>query len=205
MKRAFFSAFVITAIVFAACNNGKDKSSDHNMADMKDSTSASTSTDDKEVKTLTSKYSNLDPQVSASVKEIFDHYIHIKNALVEGNSSEAANGAKAMERAITKVDKSLFTAQQKSEYDEVSDDLKEHAEHVGKSELAHQRAHFATMSEDVYALAKAFGTGSALYHYHCPMYNNNKGAMWLSESKEIKNPYYGSEMLTCGKMEEIIK
>ena len=29
------------------------------------------------------------------------------------------------------------------------------------------------------------------------MANNNKGGYWLSEKKEIANPYYGSKMLKC--------
>jgi len=36
------------------------------------------------------------------------------------------------------------------------------------------------------------------------MYNDDKGAMWLSETDEIKNPFYGSKMLKCGKVQEKI-
>jgi hypothetical protein len=36
------------------------------------------------------------------------------------------------------------------------------------------------------------------------MANNNKGALWLSEVKEIKNPYFGSKMLTCGSVKKQI-
>jgi hypothetical protein len=61
------------------------------------------------------------------------------------------------------------------------------------------------LSEDVYDLVKNFGAGQPIYHDHCPMYNENKGAMWLSEMKEVKNPFYGAEMLTCGTVEEVIK
>ena len=46
------------------------------------------------------------------------------------------------------------------------------------------------------------GTSKKLYQAYCPMYNNNKGAQWLSDSREIQNPYYGSEMMKCG---EVIK
>lgn len=34
---------------------------------------------------------------------------------------------------------------------------------------------------------------------------NGKGAYWLSESEEIKNPYYGEVMLTCGETKEVIQ
>jgi hypothetical protein len=37
------------------------------------------------------------------------------------------------------------------------------------------------------------------------MYNNNKGAIWLSETKEIKNPYLGKDMDTCGSAKEELK
>ena len=56
-----------------------------------------------------------------------------------------------------------------------------------------------------YDLVKAFGAGQPIYHDHCPMYNENKSAMWLSEIQEVKNPYFAAKMPTCGSVEEIIK
>ena len=61
------------------------------------------------------------------------------------------------------------------------------------------------MSKDMYDMVKAFGAGMALYHDHCPMAQDNKGAMWLSETKEIRNPYFGDKMMTCGSVEEMMK
>lgn len=37
-----------------------------------------------------------------------------------------------------------------------------------------------------------------LYLHHCPMANENEGAYWLSKAEEIRNPYYGAQMLRCG-------
>ena len=37
------------------------------------------------------------------------------------------------------------------------------------------------------------------------MANNGKGANWLSKENKVQNPYYGSVMLTCGKVVETIK
>jgi len=103
------------------------------------------------------------------------------------------------------VDKSFFTPEQKKVYDEKEGDLKEHAEYISKSKIDHQREHFSVMSEDVYDLVKAFGAGRVVYHDHCPMANDGKGAMWISEMSAIKNPYMGSKMPTCGSVEEKIK
>ena len=62
------------------------------------------------------------------------------------------------------------------------------------------------MSGVMYDLVKSFGGGQPIYKEHCPMYNKDKGgAMWLCETKEIKNSYFGSKMPKCGSVEEIIK
>jgi Cu(I)/Ag(I) efflux system membrane fusion protein len=44
-----------------------------------------------------------------------------------------------------------------------------------------------------------------IYVQHCPMADNNKGADWLSKEKEIKNPYFGNSMLTCGEVTKEFK
>jgi hypothetical protein len=112
-----------------------------------------------------------------------------------------------MFEALKGFDKSLLAADQKKVYDGVEASLKENAEHISKStnDIEHQREHFSNMSEDMYDLVKAFGGGKTIYHDHCPMAKDGKGAMWLSESKEIKNPYFGDKMMNCGTVEEEIQ
>lgn len=210
MKKILFGLLATSAITILSCNNSSTKNEpatqDMNKTNP-DSSQHTTPADGKEVKAVAITYTNVDTKSAASIKEIVDHYLHVKNALTNDNGSEAANGAKAMAIAINKLDKSLLSADQKKVYDGIEDDLKEHAEHVGKNgdNIKHQRDHFSMMSEDVYDLVKAFGGGRPLYHDHCPMYNENKGAMWLSEQKEVKNPYFGASMPTCGSVEEVIK
>ena len=127
--------------------------------------------------------------------------------MANDNSNDAAVSGKSMVAAIAKLDKSLLSIEQKKVFDENQDDLKEHAEHISENakNIKHQREHFVGMSEDIYALVKAFGAGRPLYHDHCPMAQENKGAMWISEVKDIKNPYFGAEMSGCGTIEEVIK
>jgi acetyl-CoA acetyltransferase len=112
-----------------------------------------------------------------------------------------------MEEAIKGFDKSLLAADQKKVYDAQEAGLKENAEHIANStdKIEHQRKHFSSMSEGMYALVKAFGGGKTLYHDHCPMAKDGQGAMWLSETKEIKNPYFGDKMMECGSVEEEIQ
>lgn len=205
MKTKFINGLTILFFVFAACNNN-EKKSEHQMN--KDTAQHVTTTEDSTFKTVTVSFTNVDAKAAASIKEIVDHYLHIKNALANDNGREAASGGKAMKQAMNKIDKSFFTADQKKVYDDIEEELKEHAEHIGKNgdRVEHQRDHFAMMSEVIYGLVKAFGAGQPIYHDHCPMYNENTGgAMWLSETKELSNPYFGAKMPKCGKVEEVIK
>ncbi len=201
----------VSAILFTACNNGgsKNKPAGQDMNNMnKDTMQPASTPEDKDVKIVSVTYTNVDANAAASIKEIINHYLHIKNALANDNGADAASGAREMGTSINKLDKSLLTAEQKKVYDNMEEELREHAEHIGNNgdKIEHQRTHFSQLSEIMYDLVKAFGAGQPMYHEHCPMYNKDKGgAMWLSEMKEIKNPYFGAAMPTCGTVEEVIK
>ena len=61
------------------------------------------------------------------------------------------------------------------------------------------------LSKNIYELIKVSKSAGTVYYQFCPMANDGKGANWLSKESAIKNPYYGSQMLTCGKTVETIK
>ena len=148
-----------------------------------------------------------DAKNAVSIKAILNAYLQLKNALTEDNSIAAATAGKKVTAAFKKFDKSSFTDAQKKIYEDVEADAIENAEHIGANggKIAHQREHFELLSKDVYDLVKTFGAGQVLYKVYDSMFNNGKGAFWLSETKDIKNPYMGKAMLTSGSIKEEIK
>ncbi len=98
----------------------------------------------------------------------------------------------------------IIPSDKHKEYLDIADDAMENAEHIGENagKIAHQREHLASLSKDINDLIFLFGAPQKLYQQKCPMYNEGKGAIWVSETKEIKNPYYGSQMLTCGAVKK---
>lgn len=205
MKKIILALTIIAAIVVISCNNNnsaKDNSTGMNHDSMpmpvKDNTMA-----DNNVKMVATTFATVDAAVSTFMKSMVMDYLEVKNALANDKETEAAAASGKMYEAMKGFDKSLLSADQKKVYDDIETDLKEHAEHISKNKIEHQREHFAMMSKDMYDMVKAFGAGMTLYHDHCPMYN--EGSMWLSESKDIKNPYYGDKMMTCGSVEEMMK
>lgn len=177
--------FALAAITLAACSN-KSTESKANKAVM------STNSDEK----------NLSP-----INELVNQYLQIKNGLANDNGTDAATAGKAFVESIAKVNTASFTTDQKKKWDDISADAKEMAEHIGANadKLEHQREHFEMLSQDIYDLVKTFGAGQILYKDADTMYNNGKGAFWLSEIKEIKNPYMGKAMSDSGSIKEEIK
>ncbi|MBI1342444.1 MAG: DUF3347 domain-containing protein [Terrimonas sp.] len=127
-------------------------------------------------------------------------YYDIKNSLVSGNANVAATKADEFVKAIANIDMKTLPDEEMKAFMPVKDKLAEDAKHIaGTKELSHQREHFAAFSANMITLAKGakLSTGP-VYEAYCPM----KKAYWLSSEKAIKNPYYGSSMLTCGQVKE---
>ena len=141
---------------------------------------------------------------NSSVKAIVDNYLQLKDALADDNGDRAAKSGNALVESFKEFDKSTLSESEKKSFEDVTEDAIEMAEHIGKNadKIEHQREHFDMLSKDMYEIVKKLGAGQTLYQAHCPMYNNNKGASWLTASKEIKNPYMGKEMSTCGTIQE---
>ena len=190
----------MATFTLAACNNGNNSS-----VSTLDSAKAKTQPDSAATTTATT--AGHDAKTAASVKEVVTGYLQIKNGLAADNGDAAASGGDALVVAISKVDTTALAPDQKMTYADLADDVRENAEHIGKNaaKIAHQREHFDVLSKDMYQFVKTFDTGQPLYLDSCPMYNNGKGAIWLSEIKTIKNPYLGQKMPTCGSMEQEIK
>ena len=188
---------VMAGLSLAACNSHNNKSTvgQNSNADTLDGKSADIA------------ISVNDSDNTISVKSIVDHYLQIKNALADDNSNDAAAAGKTLESSFRNFNKTTLSESQLKVFIDIAETAVENAEHIGKNSgnIAHQREHFEMLSEDIYDLAKAFGDGQVLYDFFCPMYNNGKGASWLSETKEIKNPYMGKSMPTCGTLKEEIK
>ena len=143
-------------------------------------------------------------QKNDATTAILDAYLQIKNALVSDDKDAAAKGATALLTAFSKFDMTKLTESQHKEYLEILENAKEQAEHIVKSPIDHQREHFEVLSTDINDLIALLGTNKVLFEDFCPMANDGKGAIWLSEIKDIKNPFFGSKMLKCGKVQKEI-
>ncbi len=202
MKNIFFG-FVIGATTLAACNDSNNKVAE-NKNDNRDTAQVKAQAGSSTATTATVA----EVKGTTSIKEIVTTYLQLKNAFTKDNSNDAASAGTSLQTAFKNFDKIALTAPQEKLFEEVADDASEHAEHIGKNggNIVHQREHFIMLSKDMADLIKTLGNGGqTLYKDFCPMANDGKGAIWISETKDIKNPYLGKAMPTCGTLKEEIK
>tara|TARA_B100002049_G_scaffold166487_1_gene125115 strand:- start:3265 stop:3897 length:633 start_codon:yes stop_codon:yes gene_type:complete len=134
---------------------------------------------------------------------VLKDYFNLKNALVADDNAKAKTLGATLATTLGNFDvSSNFSDTQKAELKDIIEDAVEHAEHISESDIGHQREHFKILSKDVSDMVAITGTENTLYQQFCPMYDG--GSAWLSLSKDIKNPYYGSQMLNCGKVQKEI-
>ncbi len=135
-------------------------------------------------------------------KKALNPYLQMKDAFVASDAKQVS----AFAKATSKVLKSITTAGlggMESEHLMLSIRMLDAI--VTNDILENQRTHFVILNENLVPIAMNFESiDPMLYVQKCPMANNNKGAIWLSTDKDIRNPYYGEQMLTCGSVIEEI-
>ncbi|WP_010136800.1 DUF3347 domain-containing protein [Ochrovirga pacifica] len=146
---------------------------------------------------------NMDKMQDVKTEAILSDYLSLKDALVADDSKKSAQNGSKLAASLKAFDTSSYTAEQQKELADIIEDATEHAEHITKSAIGHQREHFKTLSKDIIDMVAISGTTSKLYEQFCPMYGD--GSTWLSLSKDVKNPYYGSKMLKCGSVIKTIE
>ena len=122
--------------------------------------------------------------------KVFENYQQIRMALVNSNAEEVNLAAGNLMKSFTGEEeemKSMATAMAET------------------NDIEKQRELFSQMTAEVETLFKESISEGAIYKQFCPMAFEGKGGYWISDVEEIRNPYYGDQMLKCGKVTETIK
>ncbi|ASU34128.1 DUF3347 domain-containing protein [Mucilaginibacter xinganensis] len=151
---------------------------------------------------LASVYTNALPAPNTSVDKIVNAYLSVKNALVSGDGNVVKIKAKDLLAALSAKPEAGLTPEQQKVLAKYQEKLIFDSRHMSETaDIEHQREHFANLSKNMFEVLKGAKLNTAtIYEQYCPM----KKAYWLSESNQIKNPYYGDKMLTCGKVTETL-
>ena len=141
---------------------------------------------------------------SKTTSGIIDAYLAVKDALVADDAVTAATKSADLVAALKSYDIAGAQANDPEELERLQVEATGFAEKLAGADIEAQRESFQALSVVLKDMLKIAGTDRTLYHQYCPMYKGNTGGMWLSASEDVKNPLFGSSMLTCGRVEETL-
>jgi hypothetical protein len=140
-----------------------------------------------------------------SFNNLLSSYYSLKDAFVASDVSKV-NAAAAV---LVKSADGLQTSEiQGDSTGMIKETAKQFAQSLSSSattlaaaaDIEAKRHEFETVTEALWSLTRTVQyTGQKVYYQYCPMAFNNKGAYWLSNTTEIRNPYFGDKMLKCGE------
>lgn len=209
----FFLALLVT--VNSACNqNGNKNVSDtyknpDNVAGRVPETGSQQTTEMGVDAMLQSESMVFKDTVSLAFKgkfeQLVDAYLKMKDGFVADNEKEVDKQATMMVAIINNTPDSLLIGEASNYWKEKKGFLLEHLKLYKEAEKdKDKRLNFVFFSTVMVKSVKALGYNKPLYVDYCPMANNNKGAYWLSQVKEIQNPYQGQKMPHCGELKKAL-
>ncbi|MDT8415416.1 MAG: efflux RND transporter periplasmic adaptor subunit [Flavobacteriaceae bacterium] len=155
----------------------------------------------------TTKTTTLSKEAKAAVEKLVDQYLLLKNTLVKDNFAEADKQVKALQKAFSETSMGLFTGDSHNKWMDYQKRMQvQTTQFLQTKSIDEARTVFIELSNIMIEMTSDFGPfAQTFYVQYCPMANQNKGAEWISASKNVENPYYGAKMLGCGEVTKTIQ
>lgn len=130
-----------------------------------------------------------------------DAFVKSDTALVNSNASAFVIKLDLMKFADIKTDSTIIQLAS-----QIKETISSQAKTiVSTTGIDAKRKIFQTVSDGMFDLLRTVRyNGSTVYQDYCPMAFNHAGAAWLSNSREIVNPYFGEKMLHCGELRDSV-
>jgi Cu(I)/Ag(I) efflux system membrane fusion protein len=150
---------------------------------------------------------HLNDDANQSLAELIESYIKIKDALVNDDFNKSVLSGKNLQANLDNIKLSLFEGNSRNIWEKHSSAINTANNKLVTAEnISFVRKNFRILSDQFVILTRTFNpVEKDIYIQHCPMANSNKGADWLSYEKDIRNPYFGASMLSCGEIIEVIE
>lgn len=137
--------------------------------------------------------------------QVVNAYLDTQEALAADKVEEARGHTEALLRGLPQVKLSSPEAQRR--WEPIAQQMEVHGRYfIRAAKVEGVRSAFASLTEQVERLLQVFGNPleKPLRLAFCPMAFNNRGGVWFQRGAEIRNSYFGSEMLLCGEVREAI-
>lgn len=135
---------------------------------------------------------------------VYQRYLLMNDAFVASDPEKVTVEAREVKEALGQVDMSLVKGDAHELWMEQAETLKNSLNKmIEKDELEEKRKAFSMFNLAFYKMVKSFRLNEdKVYYQYCPMAFDDEGAYWFSDQKDIRNPYFGDQMLKCGETRE---
>lgn len=150
---------------------------------------------------------SVDENFKKQLTEVYRAQLDLQDAFLATDASMSKEKVPRVKTALENVNMSLVKGEMHNQWMTNLKVLNETLDKIGTTQdIKVQRLAYADFNDALYSAIKMFGTsGETIYYQYCPMARDNEGAYWLSAGEEIKNPYFGDAMLSCGENKEVIR
>jgi Cu(I)/Ag(I) efflux system membrane fusion protein len=150
---------------------------------------------------------NVDVTFRRQLTGVFTSYVALQEAFVSSDAAKAKAESGTMLASLGRADGKLLTGAAHHDWGNYLNELNASLQAIqAADDIEVQREAFSTLSDNLYKAIRAYGMEAAdAYYVFCPMAFDNQGAFWLSNEVRVRNPYFGSKMLTCGEIREKLK
>ncbi len=150
---------------------------------------------------------NITGAARVELEPLYNSYLEMTEALANDNFENASSAGIDMKDALENVNMGAFKDDAHDLWMDHAANIEKALEHVAHySNIEDLRTGYKGMSDAMIALSRSFGSaGDTLFIQYCPMAFNDKGANWISNYSEIRNPYFGDMMLKCGETHDTIQ
>jgi len=145
------------------------------------------------------------PNFNSSVKPILASYKRLQELLAENNFSQVPTEAETLRRQVHSL-LDMDPPPNQAHYQDLVERLRGSADRFTPNDIDQARIDFGQFSADLIAFLKDFmpQLDDPLYTVKCPMWTKSP-AVWLQDSMQIKNPFLGPDMPTCGAVQETLR
>ena len=134
-------------------------------------------------------------EIQAALRDLLTPYLLISDHLADDNAASAAGELDALAEALATLPSESPSASA----------LQATLAPLQQAEsLEDLRIAFEPLSDAFIEAVAAVGMapGAPVFVVHCPMAFDFRGSDWLQTDREVRNPYFGSEMYSCGSVTE---
>jgi Cu(I)/Ag(I) efflux system membrane fusion protein len=143
----------------------------------------------------------------SSFGALFDAYAQLHDRLASDDLKGGAEAAEAATKAFKAVKPEGLPPELEAEWKTRRGEFTKSLAALNASDLKELRQGFRLFSNAMVGTLRRFGGEQTkeIHVFHCSMAFDGRGGHWISEGRDVRNPYYGSAMLKCGKITETLK